>query len=283
MAVLSYWHQLFNAEQCQASIHTLRWKDRPLPCPRCQSHHLGRWGTYPYCPGCQHYWGYRCKRTFHDRTATLLHQSQRPLAYGILATFLLCLACSSRRIAREVGVHICTRSRGCWWLRNAALSYEMNRQWAGTVEADALYHTAGNKGQAPGGGKKAVGRRARGRRLSPGAVARGLSSSRRRAMARCRRDRRPPTGRGKRAAGSLRTLPVAIGRCRATSTRTSILRSRNTHVGRCRKIAPSACWRCASPPSECFGVSRQAPCQGMSGSVSSCGTCVNGLRARRPS
>src|SRR5207237_3174758 len=35
---------------------------------------------------------------------------------------------------------------------------------AGTVEADDLYHTAGHKGQAQGGGKKALGRRARGRR-----------------------------------------------------------------------------------------------------------------------
>ena len=34
----------------------------------------------------------------------------------------------------------------------------------GTVEADELYHTTGNKGQAPQGGKKSLGRRARGRR-----------------------------------------------------------------------------------------------------------------------
>jgi hypothetical protein len=83
MPVLSHLHQLFNAEQCQAYIHTLRWKDRLL----------------------------RCKRTFNDLTHTLLHQSQRPLAYWILATFLLCLACSSRRIALEVGVHIRTSYR----------------------------------------------------------------------------------------------------------------------------------------------------------------------------
>ena len=35
---------------------------------------------------------------------------------------------------------------------------------AGTVEADELYHTAGQKGQAKGGGKKHLGRRPRGRR-----------------------------------------------------------------------------------------------------------------------
>jgi hypothetical protein len=50
----------------------------------------------------------------------------------------LCLACSSRRIAREAGVHIRTSYRWCWWLRNVALSDEMHRQWEGTVEADDL-------------------------------------------------------------------------------------------------------------------------------------------------
>ena len=32
MPVLRYVHQLFNVDQCQAYIHTLRWKDRPLQC-----------------------------------------------------------------------------------------------------------------------------------------------------------------------------------------------------------------------------------------------------------
>ena len=114
MPVLSYVHQLFNAEQCQAYIHTLRWKDRPLQCPRCQSHHIGRWGTYQYRPGCKRYWCHSCKRTFNDLTETLMHRSKRPLSYWILATFLLCLSCSSRRIARELGIHSRTSYRWCW-------------------------------------------------------------------------------------------------------------------------------------------------------------------------
>src|SRR5262245_57901999 len=84
--------------------------------------------------------------------------------HWMLATFLLCLSCSSRRIARELGVHVRTGYRWCWWLRNAALSYELERQLEGTVEADDLYHTAGQKGQAQQGGKRHLGRRARGRR-----------------------------------------------------------------------------------------------------------------------
>jgi hypothetical protein len=139
----------------------------------------------------------------------------------------LCLSCSSRRIARELGVHGRTSDRWCWWLRNAAVSYETDRQVEGTVEADDLYHTAGNKGQAQHGGKKALGRRPRGRRKKrepgrgittktaqrflPGSVAREQSSSRRPKISRCRRCKKPPTSPSKRGVGSTRTRPAAIG------------------------------------------------------------------------
>jgi hypothetical protein len=91
---------------------------------------------YHYRPGCKRHWCKGCQRTFNDLTNTLLAQSKRSLVYWILATFLLCLSCSSRRIARELGVHIRTSSRWYWWLRNAALSHEMQRQLAGTVEVE---------------------------------------------------------------------------------------------------------------------------------------------------
>ena len=48
MLTLSYMHQLFSREQCQAYIHTLRWKNRPLQCPRCQSHDVGPWDFLPF-------------------------------------------------------------------------------------------------------------------------------------------------------------------------------------------------------------------------------------------
>ena len=166
MAIASHLHQLFNTETCQAYIQALRWKDRPLQCPRCQRHHVGPWGTYHYQPGLQRYRCKEkaCKRTFNDLTGTLLDGSTRSLAHWLLATFLLCLACASRRMAREVGGHSRTSSRWGWWLRHAALCYEMQRQLEGTVEADELSHTAGQQGQAQQGGKTSLGRRARGRR-----------------------------------------------------------------------------------------------------------------------
>src|SRR4029450_13958168 len=130
MSVLSFIHQLFNAEQCHAYIHTLRWKDRPLQCPRCQSRNVGPWGAYHYQPGLQRYRCKEkaCKRTFNDLTGTLLDGSKRSVMHWILATFLLRLSCSSGRTPREWGVHSRTSYRWCWWLRNAALSYETDRQ-----------------------------------------------------------------------------------------------------------------------------------------------------------
>jgi transposase-like protein len=164
MPGLSHLHQLFCANTCHVYIHTLRWQNRPLHCPRCQSHDIGPWGNYHYRPGLKRYWCHGCRRTFSDLTHTLLAQSQRSLPHWILAIFLLCLSCSSRRIARELGVHVRTSYRWCWWLRNAALSYEMHRHLEGTVEVDELYHTAGHKGQAKKGGKRRLGRRPRHRR-----------------------------------------------------------------------------------------------------------------------
>ena len=67
MSVLAYVHQLFNADQCHAYIHTLRWKDRPLQCPRCQSHNVGPWGAYHYQPGLPRY---RCKAQDCKRTVS---------------------------------------------------------------------------------------------------------------------------------------------------------------------------------------------------------------------
>src|SRR5262245_16717581 len=64
--------------------------------------------------------------------------SLRALCHG-LGRRVNNLTMPSQRIARELSIHIRTSYRWCWWLRNAALSYEMHRQLEGTVEADDLY------------------------------------------------------------------------------------------------------------------------------------------------
>ena len=67
-------------------------------------------------------------------------------------------------MAREVGIRIRTSYRWGWWRRHAALSYEMQRQLEGTVEADELYRCRPARRGKPKAGKKHLGHRARGRR-----------------------------------------------------------------------------------------------------------------------
>jgi len=55
MPILSHLHELFSADTCQAYIHTLRWKERPLPCPRCHGDAVTQWGNYHDRPGCKRY------------------------------------------------------------------------------------------------------------------------------------------------------------------------------------------------------------------------------------
>ena len=161
MSIVSHLHELINAESCHRLVHSLRWLGRELRCPRCQSGEVRPWGAYHRRPGLKRYWCVDCGRTFNDLTGTLLDKSKVSPRRLVVMTFLLCLACSSRRIAREVGCHVRTSYRWCWWLRNAALSYEQATPREGTIEADEIYVTAGCKGQAVGGGTKELGREPR--------------------------------------------------------------------------------------------------------------------------
>src|SRR5215813_10898311 len=145
MAMLSHVHQLFSAEHCQAYIHTLRWKDRPLQCPRCHSDDVGPCGPVPLparmstlpVPGLQ---------------AHLQRPHRDPVAPDLAAVGILDPRHLSVVPRLFVPAH-CARGGGPY-----------PDQLSLVVEADDLYHTAGQKGQAKHGGKKHLGRRARGRR-----------------------------------------------------------------------------------------------------------------------
>jgi hypothetical protein len=100
LPVLASGHHLFDADPGHTSLHTRRWTARPRPWPRCQSPEGAPWGPSPDRPGGKRSWGHGCQRPCNDLPPTRLPQSQRSCAYGMLATCLGGLACSSRRIAR---------------------------------------------------------------------------------------------------------------------------------------------------------------------------------------
>lgn len=171
MSLLSSFLDLFSPEACQRYIHRLRWQDKSLQCPRCQSPQVRPWGKYHRKPGLERYVCDGCGRTFNDLTGTSFHRSRLSLAGWILAAFLLALCCTSRRIGRELGMWLCSTYHRVWLLRNLALSLEHDRKVEGTVEADEIYQTAGQKGQQPhSGGPKGLKRppRSRGLKKGPG-------------------------------------------------------------------------------------------------------------------
>ena len=50
MSIVSHLHHFFHAETCQSYIHTLRWKDRPLQCPRCESLNVANLAKTSFTP-----------------------------------------------------------------------------------------------------------------------------------------------------------------------------------------------------------------------------------------
>ena len=175
MFIISYIHELFNEQKCQEYIRKLRWKDRPFICPHCDSDNIKNWGKYHRKKGLKRYICKNCNRTFNDLTNTLLDGCKLPIQLILLVVFLMCIPCSCLRIRRELGIHIRTAYRWCWWFRNVALSYEVNPclrrdQLEGIVEADEIYVTSGNKGQSRKGGHKEMNHqpRKRGKKQPPG-------------------------------------------------------------------------------------------------------------------
>ena len=107
MSIVSHLHHLFNPDTCQSYLHTLRWKDRALQCPRCQSHHVGPWGALPLParPETLSLVRERLQSAPSMTSAeTLWTAASARHALDARRTFLLCLSCSSQRIAREVEV-----------------------------------------------------------------------------------------------------------------------------------------------------------------------------------
>ena len=226
MPVLSHMHHLFNTEQCQTYIHTLRWQDRPLQCPRCQSHTIGRWAgintasdanasgaiaasvpsttlPIPCCTRASGRWRAGYLRPFCGASPA------RPgVLYGRRG------AIAGRALAGAGGCAIQPCPMRCsarWraWLKRVNSSTRLARRAkpSGVVKSPwGTAHLGAARSVSPVGGMTTK----TGPPSSPGSVARERSSSRRPAIARSRRGQRRLTSRCTWAVGSTRTPLAAI-------------------------------------------------------------------------
>jgi hypothetical protein len=81
MAIVSHLYQFFHAETCQAYIHTLRWKNRPLSVPAVRVSTSARGTRTMPSPKRHRCKAQGCQCTFNDLTGTLLDGSKRSLMY----------------------------------------------------------------------------------------------------------------------------------------------------------------------------------------------------------
>ena len=79
-----------------------------------------------------------------------------PLSAWFHGFYLARLSQSASAIAKGVPCDYHTAHRIVWLVREQVLRLEAGRTLKGTVEADETYITAGHKGQAPGGGPRAL-------------------------------------------------------------------------------------------------------------------------------
>lgn len=168
-------HQLMDEEACYRLLRERRWPGGQVRCPYCGDADIaGPWST-PWEPACYRYRCRTCHQAFNDRTQTIFAGSKLPLSAWFLAIYLMELGHSTAKIAQELPCDYHTAHRIVWTIRACELRIEEGRRLQGVVEVDEIYQTAGHKGQAPGGGCRALDRPPR-RRGKPQGRGRGSAA-----------------------------------------------------------------------------------------------------------
>ncbi len=148
--------RLLDEAECYRQLRQLRWPDGQVRCPYCGSEYITKCWTYFRQPACRRYQCGCCGLSFNDKTGTIFEHTKLPLAAWFLGFYLAQLSQSTAAIARELPCDYHTAQRIVWLVREQVVRLEEGRVLQGTVEADEIYVTAGHKGQAPGGGRKAL-------------------------------------------------------------------------------------------------------------------------------
>lgn len=148
--------RLLDEAECYHQLRQLRWPDGQVRCPYCGGQNIPKQWVYHREPACRRYECGDCHISFNDKTGTIFEHTKLPLAAWFLGFYLAQLSQSTATIARELPCDYHTAHRMVWLVREQVVRLEAGRVLQGTIEADEVYVTAGHKGQAQGGGRKAL-------------------------------------------------------------------------------------------------------------------------------
>ena len=148
-------------------LRAYRWP-AGVRCPYCAAPTpAGPWPN-PKVPASWRYQCRTCGKYFTDRTGTIFAGAKLPLSAWLLAAYLVELGQTTAQIARELPCDYHTAQRVVWTIREREIQVEAGWRLSGVIEADEKYQIAGHKGQAPGGGRRVLGRAPRRRGKRPG-------------------------------------------------------------------------------------------------------------------
>jgi transposase-like protein len=137
---------LVDDAKCFATVRRLRWPEG-VRCPVCESDKVARHGRDDRQPERQRYRCTACQARFDDLTDTIFAGHHPPLRIWILCLYFMGLNLSNHQVARELDLNVGDVQVMTEQLRAGILAARPAEVVEGVVECDAVYVTAGHKGQ----------------------------------------------------------------------------------------------------------------------------------------
>ena len=136
---------LIEDAKCYETVRQSRWP-QGVNCPKCECDEIIKRGKDETQPERQRYQCKGCSFHFDDLTDTIFAGHHQPLRVWILCLYFMGLNLSSEQIAQELDVDKDDVYQMTSLLRTGVIAGKPEVKLSGEVECDAVYVTAGHKG-----------------------------------------------------------------------------------------------------------------------------------------
>lgn len=137
---------LIDDAKCYEIVRELRWPNKTVLCPHCDSENIIKYGHHNTDIERQKYFCKDCNRFFDDLTQTIFEGHHQPLRVWILCLYFMGLNLSNRQIAQELGLNETDVQNMTTQLREGVVKMKPKITLQGEVESDEVYIVSGHKG-----------------------------------------------------------------------------------------------------------------------------------------
>ena len=136
---------LIDDAKCYETVRQMRWL-QGVSCPKCNSQKVIKRGKDETQPHRQRYQCKGCSIHFDDLTDTIFAGHDQPLGLWVLCLYLMGVNLSNEQIAQELDLDKDDVYQMTCLLRTGIVAGKPEVKLSGEVECDAVYVTAGHKG-----------------------------------------------------------------------------------------------------------------------------------------